>query len=823
MNQFEDECMVVPPWFPRSHLPLLDFPFITLLLQMLLVFCLTQSLHRLFFLRFGIPPLASQLLAGILMSPTTSNTQFFTRARDFIFPPAGEEVTSSISMLGYSLALFLTAVKMDFSMIARTGKKPIIIGLSVLVITAVVTNLVSAAFVRTYLDHDKDKDAISDFAATASLMSLIPFPVIGVLLTDLNLLNSELGRLAVSSGIICEVTSVTFNMTSKSLSTVLRNGTSKTKFGIIMAKNLLQVVLFILAIIVVRNLLKWMIKGTPKGRPVNERYLLLAFALSCIGGIVTNATGQFVLLGFFAIGAAIPEGPPLGSGIVDKFDFLVSDMLQPFFITTSAMNAYVFDIQLRGLFAWGHHLIALSAFATKILVCLFFGFIYDMALPDSLALSAIMSSKGFVDIGCFVMFRQSRLIEEETYSYLILVTTITSFVVPLAVKCFYNPLRKYVGYEKRCIMHSKNDDPDLRVLACVFRPDNVSGITNLLALSSPSKANPMIVNVLQLLRLAGRAQPIFVSHDLQQSNSTDQFEDIIWAFNSFKQAYTSKSLSMNFFTVVSPPKAMHEDICTLALDKKVSLIILPFHRKLNIDGRVDLDDHFQRALNKSVLEVSPCSVGILVDRGNKKLIDSSSSFSRSSFFSIESGPPLTSITVQNVDKEEEEEEEDDVILNVGVIFIGGKDDQEAVSYGKRIANKAVNVQIIRLVGLGDANQLSMVDSWALSGTKEKNTGPYKNISYMEHPVKDGPDTVKFLWSIVETYDLMIVGRRVGQGLGGVCTQTSGLQGWSEVPELGILGDLLAQPDLKCRTSVLVVQQQLHWTFTNNDLNFRATS
>ncbi|KAL9238916.1 hypothetical protein vseg_013284 [Gypsophila vaccaria] len=108
-----------------------------------------------------------------------------------------------------------------------------------------------------------------------------------------------------------------------------------------MAQNLLQLVLFILVIIIVRNLLKWMIKGTPKWGPFNELNLLLAFAFSCIGCIVINSTRQFVLLGFFAIGAAIPEGTPLRSGIVDKFDFLVSDMLQPFFITTSAMNAYV--------------------------------------------------------------------------------------------------------------------------------------------------------------------------------------------------------------------------------------------------------------------------------------------------------------------------------------------------------------------------------------------------------------------------------------------------------------------------------------------------
>jgi len=45
-----------------------------------------------------------------------------------------------------------------------------------------------------------------------------------------------------------------------------------------------------------------------------------------------------------------------------------------------------------------------------------------------------------------------------------------------------------------------------------------------------------------------------------------------------------------------------------------------------------------------------------------------------------------------------------------------------------------------------------------------------------------------------------------------CPQIMGLKQWSEVPELGVLGDLLASPDLHCQTSILVIQQQRQWTW-----------
>jgi hypothetical protein len=57
--------------------------------------------------------------------------------------------------------------------------------------------------------------------------------------------------------------------------------------------------------------------------------------------------------------------------------------------------------------------------------------------------------------------------------------------------------------------------------------------------------------------------------------------------------------------------------------------------------------------------------------------------------------------------------------------------------------------------------------------------------------------------MMNEYDLIIVGRRHNVN----SPQTSGLAEWSEFPELGTLGDLLASSDLNNGTSVFVVQQQ----------------
>ncbi|PQP98660.1 cation/H(+) antiporter 4-like [Prunus yedoensis var. nudiflora] len=219
---------------------------------------------------------------------------------------------------------------------------------------------------------------------------------------------------------------------------------------------------------------------------------------------------------------------------------------------------------------------------------------------------------------------------------------------------------------------------------------------------------------------------------------------------------------------------MHEDICTVALDKLVSLIVLPFHRRWSVDGSVESEDHNTRILNCSVLDRAPCSVGILVDRGH---LGQSSIVAPGSSFSV------------------------------AIIFLGGKDDREALAFGKRMTNDStISLTVIRLVASADEVDGSkwdnVLDAEELKGFRYNDVRE-GFVIYLEEVVEDGPQTALLLRSIVDDYDLIIVGRRFNVN----SPQTSGLSEWSEFPELGTIGDLLASPDITCRASVLVVQQQ----------------
>ncbi|CAO2824862.1 unnamed protein product [Amaranthus hypochondriacus] len=786
-------CIRKLAWYPKQQL--VEFPSFVLQLQLIVVYCLTQALHHTLFKHFGLPPLASQLTAGVILSPELYNGKIkvLKSAHESIFPEMSSDVWKGVAMLGFSLSIFIISVKTDFNLIKRTGKKPIVIGLLVLILTTFWNTTVALIYGKV-TNLDKDQKQMRELTASASVLALSTFPVIAVLLSDLKLLNSELGRLALSCGIIGEVVGVSNTLVTKSIhhTITLLKQHKKRQVILQVGNRVVGLIAFLLCVIyIVRPWMIKIIKHTPKGRPIKDTYFIFVILLMLVGGIITDINGEFVIVGCFVMGAAVPAGPPLGSAIVNKFDTFISGILQPFLITMSAMRANVLQINFQDKLIRGELLVTLSAFAAKTIICLGCGLHYDMATSDALALAAIVSSKGIVDIGIYNMFIDSQMIGDSTYAYLILVTTVGAIIIPITITYLYHPLRKYAGYENRDIV-TINSEAHLRIIVGIYRPDHVFAFAHLLALSNPSK-NSMIVDVLHLIKLAGRAQPIFIAHDLQEGNAFENMsysEDVISAFSSILKRANLDSLFTHFYTTVSQPKAMHGDICTLALDNLASLIVLPYHRKLStLDGSIESEDPALRALNNNILERAPCSVGIFINRGTIKL----PTFETSN---------LTSISVESQSTEKNE-------FSAAVIFIGGTDDQEAVAYAKRMSlGSKVWVLVIRIVAFGDDSELDLHDFKTLSEIREYKTNN-PQFNYSEQVVRDGSQTAKMLRSITEEFDLIIVGRRHKMD----CPQTSGLQQWSEVNELGILGDILASPDFPgTKTSILVIQHQKQWTF-----------
>jgi hypothetical protein len=193
---------------------------------------------------------------------------------------------------------------------------------------------------------------------------------------------------------------------------------------------------------------------------------------------------------------------------------------------------------------------------------------------------------------------------------------LVSGVVRPMIGFLYDPTRRYREYGRRTILES-SDNVQLRILVCIHQEDNVPMILNLLEASNSTRFTPISVFVLHLMELTASSSAILVPHHhhhLHNSPSSSSLDHVVGAFNQFEQQHHG-TVVVQHFTAVSPYASMHNDICSLALDKRTTIVIVPFHKQWAIDGRLGSSAPSIRTVNHNVINMAPCSVGVLIERG----------------------------------------------------------------------------------------------------------------------------------------------------------------------------------------------------------------
>ncbi|CAH2065419.1 unnamed protein product, partial [Thlaspi arvense] len=116
-------------------------------------------------------------------------------------------------------------------------------------------------------------------------------------------------------------------------------------------------------------------------------------------------------------------------------------------------------------------------------------------------------------------------------------------------------------------------------------------------------------------------------------------------------------------------------------------------------------------------------------------------------------------------------------------------------------NPRVHLTVIKLLfnqEMESANWEYILDNESLKNFKT--TEETNNVDYTERVVTSSIEVASIVRLLAREYHLMVVGRDQGMA----SQNFSGLTEWVELPELGVIGDLLAAKDLSSNGSVLVL-------------------
>lgn len=765
------------------------------------------SLNRL--LTFAFRPLhisriSAEILGGIILGPSVLG--FTSLSIKHIIPWGTIQNLENIASVGLIYFMFIVGLEVDLKPVLRGSKKSLTTALAGIVIPLPIGYALYYLLIDNFALISRDNPNRFGPLFWGLSIATTNFPDLAGLLADLKLLHTDVGRTSLTSAVVSDLLCwLLFILTMATA----HNGRA---FTVVTTTIYIGFCFF-----VVRPSIKWALQRTSKDEDYSRKHIIFIMAGVLLSAYITDSCGSHSFFGAFLFGVILPKGE-LKSAIMESVEDFITEILTPLFFFCIGLRTDWHWMYERGVGVGSILLVIVLAFVAKILSTFVVAFFVNkMSARDSVALGLLMNTKGLLSLIIINAGRDILALDMQTYAVIVTALWVmTAAVGPILALTYKSKGRPGGVYKYRTIRSIQASNSAFRILACLHSTRHAGGLVSLLKASNPTNLSPISAFALHLVELTGHSSAMLIVHDTCKPTAPgarggaaaakdvgSQYSldgGILGAFENLED----ENFSVQSLTTVSAYSTMHEDICSLAEDKRVSLTILPFHVLSTAHGgggataatAADSSANSPfRAVNKNVLDNASCSVAVFVDRG----------FNTHSLNGSNKGGGFRH--------------------KIAVLFLGGGDDREALAYAWRIANSPqASLTVIRFVLGKNAAEINshkpgfdededgeilkaeserekLLDDQYIEEFKLKTRDdPSKRV--VEQVADNGEEVVKLMSGMEGRYDFYVVGR--GQGV--VSPLTSGLSEWSEFPELGALGDILVCSTFAADASVMIVKR-----------------
>ncbi|KAL3000355.1 hypothetical protein AAZX31_09G208700 [Glycine max] len=627
----------------------------------------------------------------------------------------------------------------------------------------------------------------------SALLSSTASPVLTRVITSLKIGKSDIGSLVIGAGMhsdfLCSLLlSVGYIFLSSDIYCLGPKKDKALMAVITMSVAVLAQTLF--TAVVSPVFMAWVNNENPEGKPMKGSHLVLSIAFMVMICASSTLYNYSPVLSAFMTGICLPREGRLSKWVITKINYLLATIFFPIFFLWMGYAADMTKFNPGDPITWIRLFLPVAvAVLGKVIGTLVAGALLGFHWPESIAVGLLLITKGHFQIylsikalNCGTSGTPSSAIVPVIAIFLTLVHA------PIVVAHIIKRARKRAPTHSNALQLL---DPlsELRILLCLHGLDNVPASINFMEISRGSADSSILVYVAEIIELTDQIAATLESGEgvhtttIKDKQVIEMREQITSSF----QAYVDRDgngITFKRSLAVSTITSMAQNICVLAEDLMIALIILPFHRYQRQDGKLDGGNPGFRYVNRKLLKSAPCSVGILVNRG---------------FGSVE-----------NISRFEP-------LLKVAIIFVGGRDDREALAYVGRVAwHSGVKVTVIRFL-VDTTAESSRLAAYRVTITEQEEEMGLDDecfaqfyeryivggrISYMEKHLANASETFSTLRSFDGQYSLVIVGREGGAN----SILTKGMNDWQQCPELGPIGDVLSGPDFSTSLSVLIIQQ-----------------
>ncbi|KAI9074084.1 hypothetical protein K1719_043929 [Acacia pycnantha] len=747
-----------------------DNPFRSVLpITLLQIFLFLISSRLIYFLLRPIrtPNFVCSVLAGILLGPSVIGQN--KKLRNLLFPPVQNEILRFMATMASIYYIFIVIMKMEAVSNLKNAIKTWRFGtIPFLSSFWVMSGLLYFLVPNVPSQPDTMQRVRMLLCVTTSVST---FPVMSENLFELNLLTSELGQVAISATALNEIAYWVFVAVSTAID-------FKAK-GMNALGYMCSYIAFIcFCVFAIKPAMLMIAKRTPEGMPISQGYVVLIQIGVLAMGALSNQLGISILIGPFLLGLVMPHGSALATTVVDRTEGIITHFLVPLFFCYVGLIIDVYSLHSWGLI-FKIQLVIIAGFVTKFIACMLISLSYNISLKHGFVLGLMLNFKGINDLIILTKFRRLEIVDDQLFAHWVFsVIGVTAIVSPL-IEMLYKPHTRIETYSRsrglttiRTIQNTQRNS-ELCMVLCMHKEGEVRSMISLLESMNPCHESPICVYVIHLIELSGQSTPMLHRVDITKKKSQTHNPStghIMRAFDTYARNSDKGSITLLPYINVAPYKSMHEPVVNLAQDRFAPLIIVPFHQ--NDQSHVGGVAASIRKVNINFLAHAKCTVGLLVDRQSHLRVSSSGLMS----------------------------------LHIGIFFVGGPDDREALALGMRMAERQnSSLVFFRLVvqnhddeknkdddddeELGEENEEDRRKDESLIDEFRAMKFGRGQVEYREINVK-GSEVFERIRRLEGDYDLVMVGRKhaVEIQVGDEEMLESLLD---NADMLGVIGDMLA--------------------------------
>ncbi|XP_061352992.1 cation/H(+) antiporter 28-like [Gastrolobium bilobum] len=724
------------------------------------------------------PRITSDLIVGLIMG----NVPFLRRLygefnRNF-------EIIIDFGMMCY---MFTLGIEMDPYVLFKRPTRDVKVAYA-----GIISTFILALSLIPILHYFGSNHGLKFTFCYCILLSSTASPVLTRLITQLKIGKSDIGKLVIAAGMhsdcMCSLL-LSLGYIFMPLDTFCTDPEEKHRVDTAIAMGCAVLGQTLFTAMVSPIFMNWVNNENPEGKPMKGSHLVLSIAFMIMICASSTLYNYSPILSAFMTGVCFPREGRVSKWVISKINYMLNIIFFPIFFLWVGCASDFRKFEFGQLVTWLRLLLSMFVLIIgKVAGTVISGAMLGFHWPDSVAIGLLLTIKGHFHMYLAIKVMGCGISSISTSIGMVITVFISLMPAPIVVAHIIKRARKRVPTHRMALQLL---DPlsELRVLLCVHGPENVPASINFMEISRGTADPGILVYVAEMIELTDQlAASVEKGEEVHTTIVKDQeVMEMRDQITSSFQAYVDEDgdgITLKRTLAVSTINNMAQDISVLAEDLMITLIILPFHMNQRQDGKLDSGNQGFRYVNRKVLRSAPCSVGILVNRGFGSIAKISKS---------------------------------QASVNVAVIFIGGKDDREALAYAGRVAgHPGVKLTVIRFlvdtsaessklaayrVSLPEQEEEMGMDDEYFAQFYEKHIVGGR-ISYTEKHLANAAETFSTLRSFEGQYSLVIVGRE-----GGVNSiLTKGMNDWQHCPELGPIGDVLSGSDFSMTVSVLIIQQ-----------------